>query len=192
MKDLLYQNTKLIGNSLKQLRVRDEYTLEYVANKAKVSLATLSNIENNKFTPKWENLKSILSVYNLSFATFIFLLSTQLKQKQIVFKNEDKILLAEKNKEFTICLIKPIQNEKDNEELEIEIESLKSTCDFTLPNCKIKGYLFGKSALLEIKNDEQDIKEGDYFEINSIDNFSFRNLDNSKCKILLSLNQPMF
>ncbi len=192
MKNLLYQNTKLIGNSLKQLRIRDEFTLDYVSSSANISLATLSNIENSKFIPKWENLKSILVVYKLSLAQFIYLIYPELKGNTIVYKNEDKILLAEIKDNFSLYLQKPLKNVNDIEQIELEIESLKSSCNFNLENCNIIGMNIGKSTLIEFKNDEQELKEGDLFEINNSNYFSFRNLDYKTCKILLSINPPMF
>jgi transcriptional regulator with XRE-family HTH domain len=192
MKDLLYQNNKIISESIKKLRIRDEHTLEFVSKTTGITLSTLSNIENNKFIPKWDNLKEILSLYNLSLAKFIYLLFPDLITKKSVFLNEDKILLVEKKNEFEIYLLKPLQNENDEENLEINIEPLKSSHQFVFKESKVKGVFCGNSGLIEFINDEQELKYGDYFEINKLIGFKLRNLDSSICKIFLTLNFPEF
>ena len=62
--DICYNNIMLIGNRLKELRKQQNLTQSYVANCLGINQNNVSDWENDKTRPEYENLAKLSKLYD--------------------------------------------------------------------------------------------------------------------------------
>lgn len=69
-----------VGEKLGDLRDKSKMKLEEVAEKTKLSASTISNYENNKSSPTYDNLCKILEVYGVPIGNFFGMVYTKYEE----------------------------------------------------------------------------------------------------------------
>ena len=105
-----------IGRKLKQLRIRNDLTLEELASRSELTKGFLSQVERNLTSPSVSTLEDILEALGTDLATFF----KESREEQIVFHTDD--FFIDEQEDFTIYWIIP--NAQKNE-MEPMILSLK-------------------------------------------------------------------
>lgn len=178
-----------IGNRIKQLRIRNDLTLEDLASRCELTKGFLSQLERNLTSPSIQTLEDITQILGVSLSEFF----KEDKNEQIVFKEEDTFI--DEHNGVTTHWIVPNSQKNEMEPIILELN----------PNCKSNiiyphegeefGYVLSGKVQLIISNNKKTkftVKKGESFYISGSKEHYINNPFNSKAKILWVCNPPIF
>lgn len=186
---------EFIGKNLQRLRSASERTLRDAAERAGISKAFLSLVENGKRRVKAPELRKILNVYNYSVGRFI---------SEALFDVEDELNFIQQRKDFIllegdlnksvyhILLLRPVLHKHDIELLEIYLPP-DTELNYKLSiSAEIRGIMKSGSMLIDFTNDENVANEGDEFSFDGKIPHIYRNHTANPATANLIIYPPMF
>ena len=166
-----------IGNRIKALRKEKNMTLDELAKKSGVALATLSRMENNKMTGTLDSHKNICKTLGTSLADLYRDIEAVPKGKQTEYfssttKAKQELLVTKtQNKKIIPLMLK----------IEPEGRTQKET-----DNLGIEKFLYIMSGSIEatVGNEKYNLKQGDSLYFDASLEHVFKNRSKTECRAL--------
>lgn len=175
-----------IGRKLKQLRIRNDLTLEELASRSELTKGFLSQVERNLTSPSVSTLGDILEALGTDLAAFF----KESKEEQIVFHEDD--FFVDEQEDLTIQWIIP--NAQKNE-MEPMIVTLKpNACSQSVdPHIGEEfGYVLSGKITLVNGDKEFTVKKGETFYIGGRYVHYLKNDSKYDASVLWVSTPPMF
>lgn len=175
-----------IGRKLKQLRIRNDLTLEELASRSELTKGFLSQVERSLTSPSVSTLEDILEALGTDLASFF----KESKEEQIVFHQED--FFVDEQEDLTINWIIP--NAQKNE-MEPILLTLKPNAHSQMIDPHIGeefGYVMNGKVILVNGEQEFMLKKGETFYISGKSLHYLKNNSKSDASILWVTTPPMF
>ena len=174
----IIHHPKLLGESLRRLRLASDMSVQQAANSLGISKAFLSMIESGQRTVKFEMLLGLMRIYRYSLAWFLtqtrdsFLqsvLDKPLDQSThtIVQNRSDALLMTgtrSSDTETRLLLQRPLRSRDDHEWLELLLPPQSQLTEQPLSIAgEVRGVVQRGTLLLVLNNDEYRAKAGEEF-----------------------------
>ncbi len=175
-----------IGRKLKQLRIRNDLTLEELASRSELTKGFLSQVERNLTSPSVSTLEDILAALGTNLAAFF----KEANEEQIVFHEDDFFVDEQEN--FTIHWIIPnaLKNEMEPMILTLKTAGVSQVIDPHIGE-EFAYVLQGKVALVNGER-EHIVKKGETFYISGRNTHYIKNIGKHEAKVLWVSTPPMF
>lgn len=175
-----------IGRKLKQLRIRNDLTLEELASRSELTKGFLSQVERNLTSPSVSTLEDILEALGTDLASFF----KESREDKIVFHADD--FFVDEQDEFTIHWIIP--NAQKNE-MEPMILTLKPNgCSQIIDPHIGEEFAYVLQGKVELVNNDEAhaLKKGETFYISGRNTHYIRNVGKHDAIVLWVSTPPMF
>lgn len=177
-----------LGKRVKQLRVKNDLTLEELASRTELTKSFLSQVERNLTTPSLPTLENIVEVLGVSMGDFF----KDEENVQITFTEQD---YYEDEKDLVkITYLIPNGQRNDMEPILLTIEP-QGVSQVIVPHSgEEMGYVLqGKIILHDLTNNiSQTVKKGETFYIKGDFRHCLENTSNSVAKVLWISTPPVF
>lgn len=175
-----------IGHKLKQLRVRQNLTLEELASRCELTKGFLSQVERNLTSPSIVTLNDILEALGSSLSEFF----REEKQDQAVFHKED--FFVDKKEDYTIQWIVPNSQKNEMEPILMDIPGGSKSFDVAPHHGEEFGIVLEGSVILCIGNTKQAVRRGETFYLKGKEFHCIRNENKTTARILWISTPPIF
>ena len=175
-----------IGKNLKELRLRQDLTLEELASRSELTKGFLSQVERNLTSPSISSLEDILDALVTSLSEFF----KPEKEEQIVFGSSD--FFVDEKDDYTIEWIVP--NAQKNE-MEPILLTLKPGCRSEIMEShggEEFGYVLKGSISLVIDEKKYRLRPRETFYINGKKTHYLLNTGSNEARVLWITTPPMF
>ncbi len=175
-----------IGEKIKRIRVKNQLTLEELANRSELTKGFLSQVERNLTSPSIATLEDILEALGTSLGEFF----AEDKEEQIVFTPNDYFENIQDN--YMISYIVP--NAQKNAMEPILLQLKKGGVSETIEPHEGQefGYVISGKIVLVYGQEEFIIKRGQTFYIKGDRSHSIKNLWDTEAKVIWVSNPPSF
>ena len=175
-----------IGGKLKRLRIKNQLTLEDVANRSELSKGFLSQLENNNCSPSISTLEDILEVLGSSLHEFF----SENKEDTIVFRPND--CFENEQEEYTISYIVPNAQKNSIEPIKITINPGGKSNEIVPHDGEDFGYVLYGTATLVYGKEKHIMNEGDTFYVYCNENYHIENNSDKPCSLIWISTPPFF
>ncbi|NLY63140.1 MAG: helix-turn-helix domain-containing protein [Erysipelothrix sp.] len=175
-----------IGNRLKDLRLKNDLTLEELASRSELTKGFLSQVERDLTSPSVSTLSDILEALGISFTDFFKLE----KPVQKVFKEED--FFVDEQNDYTINWIVPNSQKNMMEPIIIEINPQSSSMEIEPFDGEEFGYVLKGEIELVFKDEVKKVKTGETFYLLGDEVHTLLNRKNTVAKVMWVVNPPIF
>lgn len=175
-----------IGHKLKQLRVRQNLTLEELASRSELTKGFLSQVERDLTSPSIATLNDILEALGSSLAEFF----REEKQDQIVFKKDD--FFVDERDDYTINWIVPNTQKNEMEPILVEIPGGSKSFEVSPHEGEEFGICLEGTIVLHIGSDKYIIRKGETFYLKGREFHYLTNDNKSPAKVLWVSTPPVF
>ncbi len=176
-----------IGYRIKQLRTKQNLTLEELASRCELTKGFLSQLERNLTSPSIATLENILEVLGVKMADFF----KDNKAEQVVFTEKD--YYVDKQEDSTIHWIVPNAQKNEMEPIILEIMP-NGQSRVIMPHVGEEfGYVLSGKIQLVINDQEGlSVKKGETFYILGNEQHYLRNDSNQIARVLWICTPPIF
>jgi transcriptional regulator with XRE-family HTH domain len=175
-----------IGHKLKQLRVRQNLTLEELASRCELTKGFLSQVERNLTSPSIVTLNDILEALGSSLADFF----KEQKEDKVVFRKDD--FFTDSKEDYTIHWIVPNSQKNEMEPILVTIEPGGSTYPDNPHEGEEFGYVTEGTITIVIDNEKHQAKKGESFYIACDKPHYLENTTNRQAKAIWISSPPSF
>lgn len=175
-----------IGKKLKRLRIKNQLTLEDVANRSELSKGFLSQLENNNCSPSISTLEDILEVLGSSLQDFF----TENKEDSIVFTKKD--YFENEQDEYKIDYLVPNAKKNSVEPIRITIYPGGKSQTVIPHDGEDFGYVLSGCADLIYGSEKHHLKKGDTFYVYCNESYYLENNSKNDCNIIWISTPPFF
>ena len=176
-----------IGKKVRDLRIKNNLTLEELANRTELSKGFLSQLENNLTSPSISTLEDIISVLGSSLESFF----KNDEKEQIVFGQNDYFI--DEHEEYTIEWIVPNAIKNEMEPILLTIKGKGKGPEIYPHDGEEFGYVL--SGQLKIESDvdsKQTIKKGETFYFKGDYRHCLINEKEKECRLIWISTAPIF
>ncbi len=174
----IISHPKILGESLRRLRIARDMSLQQAADSASVSKSFLSMVESGQRTMRFEDLLRLFSAYRYPFGWFLtqtrdsFLQSTfdeplDKAMFNIVQPRANSLLMTGErlsDASARLLLLRPLRSRDDSEWLELMLPAQTQLTENPLSlSGEVRGVVQRGTLLLLLDNNEYRAKEGDEF-----------------------------
>jgi len=179
-----------IGRKLNTLRKKYRLSQDQLAERAGITKAHLSLIENNKRSVTVKTLRKILGVMNENLASFF---SEPEDEAHIVYRENSYILIPAANNTYTNKLLVPINSERKLESILVVLKPGGTLGDPYTHKGEEFGLVLKGKGLLYVDGKEYKISKGDRFYFISSLMHTVQNLsDEEEMQVLFVSTPPTF
>lgn len=175
-----------IGRKLKQLRIRNDLTLEELASRSELTKGFLSQVERNLTSPSVSTLEDILEALGTNLAMFF----KESKEEQIVFHEED--FFVDEQEDYTIHWIIPNAQKNEMEPIYLTLHTGAKSQMIDSHDGEEFGYVLSGHVTLVNGDKEYNLKKGETFYISGKYLHYLKNTAKSDATILWVTTPPMF
>lgn len=175
-----------IGARIKQMRIRNDLTLEELASRSELTKGFLSQLERNLTSPSVSTLEDILEALGSDLASFF----KDSKQDKIVFKKED--YFVDEHEEYCIHWIVPNAQKNEMEPILLELNAGGTSKEFDPHDGEEFGFVLEGRIVLVNGEKEYPVKKGETFYINGKYRHFLRNTGKNNAKVLWITTPPLF
>lgn len=175
-----------IGGKLKQLRVKNQLTLEELANRSELTKGFLSQVERNLTSPSIATLEDILEALGTSLGEFF----VEEKEEQIVFTNDDYFINSQE--QYTISYIVPNAQKNSMEPLLIQLPVGGRSEEYGPYEAEEFGYVLAGRISLVYGEEKHLVKKGQTFYIQCDKSHYLVNEGENEAKVIWVCNPPSF
>ncbi len=175
-----------IGHKLKQMRVRQNLTLEELASRCELTKGFLSQVERNLTSPSIVTLNDILEALGSSLGEFF----GDEEQEKIVFKKSD--FFVDEKDDYTIHWIVPNTQKNEMEPILLEIPPKSSSFTVNPHNGEEFGYVLDGVVTLEISGKLATVRKGETFYLKGREDHLLINKGSKKAMVLWVSTPPVF
>lgn len=167
-----------VGKSIKKMRTNQKISIRDLAKKAKISPASLSNIERNMNSPTFESLTKICEALGIHLIDFLKI--NEGDEKLITRKYEREIINTEDDDKLSYELLNLF-----NSDFKMMAINMEPECDFKyivkdFPSDEIGLVLEGRMEI-QVNDKVYLLEEGDSIYIQSNTEYKYRNVCDEKC-----------
>ncbi len=175
-----------IGKKLKRLRVKNQLTLEELANRCELSKGFLSQLENNNCSPSISTLEDIIGVLGSSLPDFF----AEDKEETIVFSEKD--YFVNEQEEYRIDYLVPNAQKNSSEPIRITIFPKGKSQEIAPHEGEDFGYVLQGSADLIYGEEKHHLKKGDTFYVYCNETYYIENNGKRDCELIWVSSPPFF
>lgn len=177
-----------IGNRIKQLRMKNNLTLEELASRCELTKGFLSQLERNLTSPSIATLTDITEVLGVSLAYFF----KEEEETRYVFGNDDYYI--DEREDSMITWLVPNAQKNEMEPVMYELNPGSSSFVVKPHEGEEFGYVLrGNIALVNVHDDsELPVKKGETFYLDGNDEHYIINRGDKNAKFLWICTPPIF
>ena len=177
-----------IGARIKQLRIKNDLTLEELASRTELTKGFLSQLERNLTSPSIQTLEDIAEALGVTMAGFF----SEEKDEKIVFTPEDAFV--DEREGFTIHWIVPNAQKNEMEPVVLEIEPGQMSFTIAPHEGEEMGYVLSGKVSLMRENHKKGVvvKKGETFYIRGDQEHFLVNPGSKKAVVLWISTPPEF
>lgn len=175
-----------LGNKIKELRTKNNLTLEELASRCELTKGFLSQLERDLTSPSISTLEDILEALGTSLAEFF----NEKKDEQLVFTNEDYFI--DEREGYKVSWIVPNAQKNEMEPIIVEIESKQSAQVMNPHEGEEFGYVLEGRVTLVYGDQEMVVRKGQNFYIMGDREHYLRNDGSYTAKVLWISTPPLF
>ena len=174
-----------IGARIRQLRIKNDLTLEELASRTELTKGFLSQLERNLTSPSIQTLEDIAEALGVTMAGVF----SEEKDEKIVFTPEDAFV--DEREGFTIHWIVPNAQKNVMEPILLELQPGQSSFQIEPHNGQEMGYVLSGKVLLVRENIKKGVllKKGETFYIKG-DQAHWLNNPGVKTAMVLWISTP--
>jgi transcriptional regulator with XRE-family HTH domain len=177
-----------IGHRIRQLRIKNDLTLEELASRTELTKGFLSQLERNLTSPSLQTLEDICEALGVSMSRFF----ADEKEEQIVFREED--VFVDERKDQVLHWIVPNAQKNRMEPLLLEMEPGAESMHIDPHEGEEMGYVLSGRVTLCFSNHEkgQTVKKGETFYMTGNEAHWLCNRSHQKAAVLWISTPPVF
>ena len=175
-----------IGKNLKELRLRQDLTLEELASRSELTKGFLSQVERNLTSPSISTLEDILEALGTSLSEFF----KPEKEEQIVFGTAD--FFVDEREDYTIEWIVPNAQKNEMEPILLELPQGGESFAMDPHSGEEFGYVLKGTIMLVIGSQSHRVKAKETFYIDGTKSHYLMNPGTADARILWITTPPMF
>jgi transcriptional regulator with XRE-family HTH domain len=176
----------LIGKKIKQLRLKNELTLEELANRTELSKGFLSQLERDLTTTSVQTLLDILEVLGTSPVSFF----NERKDEKVIFSEDD--IFVQETAEYNVSWLIPSAQKNSMEPILIEIMPGAQSEVVQPFEGEAFGYVLEGKVILRYGENIYHLSKNGTFYVNGDMQHYLVNDSNQKCKIIWIATPPVF
>ncbi|MDD7280783.1 helix-turn-helix domain-containing protein [Floccifex sp.] len=175
-----------IGKKIKELRLRNNLTLEELASRSELTKGFLSQVERDLTSPSITTLEDILEALGTDLAHFF----SEEKNVQVVFRQAD--FFVDEKEDSMIEWIVPNAQKNQMEPIILTLKPKQQSQEMTSFNGEEFGYVLSGSVHLVIGTKSYKVSKGETFYLNGKESHYLFNYTNKDARILWVTTPPMF
>jgi len=175
-----------IGKKLKTLRLKNQLTLEDVANRCELSKGFLSQVENNNCSPSISTLEDLLEVLGSSLSEFF----AGDEEDKIVYTDEDYFVNEQDS--YTISYLVPNAQRNECEPIKIVIKPRSVSQTVEPHDGEDFGYVSDGDAVLVYGDDRHTLHKGDSFYVKCNAPYYIENNTDKTAELIWVSTPPFF
>lgn len=177
-----------VGKRIKQLRMKNNFTLDELASRTELTKGFLSQLERNLTSPSLQTLEDIASALGVTMERFF----KEENDVEIVFK-EDDYFVDEQDK-ITIKWIVPNAQNNQMEPILIEIKENGMSQEIKPHKGEEFGYVLSGEIELESSTLKvvEKVKTGECFYLKGNETYQLKNSKNKIARVLWVSTPPIF
>jgi len=175
-----------IGKKLKRLRLKNQLTLEDVANRCELSKGFLSQVENNNCSPSISTLEDLLEVLGSSLNEFF----SDNSENKIVFTDKD--YFVNEQDDYTISYLVPNAQKNDAEPIKISINPHSDSQTVTPHAGEDFGYVIKGRVILCYGEERHKMSKGDSFYVRCNEPYYISNKSDKTAELIWVSTPPFF
>ena len=175
-----------LGAKIKDLRTKNNLTLEELASRCELTKGFLSQLERDLTSPSISTLEDILEALGTTLADFF----NEKKEEQLVFTKDD--YFVDEREGYTVQWIVPNAQKNKMEPIIVEIESQQSSQIMYPHEGEEFGYVLEGRVTLCYGEHEQVVRKGQNFYIMGDKEHYLRNDGSYTAKVLWVSTPPLF
>ncbi len=182
------EGTMDIGHRIKQLRTKNNLTLEELASRCELTKGFLSQLERNLTSPSIQTLQDIAEALGVSMAKFF----QEESAEKIVFTEED--FFVDDQDGSCIHWIVPNAQKNEMEPILLELKTGKESHKITPHEGEEFGFVVSGKITLVLGSEEQEniVKKGETFYIKGNQEHYLKNESAQLAKVLWVCTPPIF
>ncbi len=177
-----------IGRKLKRLRLANDLTQEELANRTGLTKGYISQLERDHTSPSLSTLKDLLDVLGETMASFF----EEHPEEQTVYKQDDRILMAESTERFKVELLVQASQKRDMEPVLVTLAPGAKTWEDRSHQGQEFGYILNGDVSLQLGRDHHKLCQGDCFYFTSDKKHLLKNVGQTEAQILWVVTPPTF
>lgn len=146
-----------IGEKLKRLRIKNQLTLEELANRSELTKGFLSQVERNLTSPSIATLADILEALGTTLGEFF----SEEKEEKIVFSSND--FFENEQDEYRVSYIIPNAQKNMMEPILLELSKGGTSQKVAPFNGEVFGFIIAGKVLLHYGENKLTVKKGQTF-----------------------------
>ncbi|MEJ8736959.1 XRE family transcriptional regulator [Erysipelotrichaceae bacterium HCN-30851] len=175
-----------IGKKLKDLRLRNDLTLEELASRSELTKGFLSQVERNLTSLSISTLEDLLEALGTNLADFF----KEEKEEKIVFQTQD--FFEDKKEGYMIEWVIPNAQKNEMEPILLTLHPHEQSMVMECHNGEEFGYILKGNVTLVRGNNKYRLKAKETFYLDGKFSHYLINNGNSDAKILWITTPPMF
>ncbi|MGM9946870.1 helix-turn-helix domain-containing protein [Floccifex sp.] len=175
-----------IGKKIKELRLRNNLTLEELASRSELTKGFLSQVERDLTSPSIATLEDILEALGTDLSHFF----QEEKNVQVVFRQND--FFVDEREDSIVEWIVPNAQKNEMEPIILTLLPKEQSQEMTSFVGEEFGYVLSGSIQLVIGNKVYKVNKGETFYLNGKESHYLFNYTNKNAKILWVTTPPMF
>jgi transcriptional regulator with XRE-family HTH domain len=175
-----------IGAKMKQLRVKNQLTLEELANRSELTKGFLSQVERNLTSPSIATLEDILEALGTTLGEFF----SEDKEEQIVFTSND--YFVNEQEDYDISYIVPNAQKNSMEPILIKLHPGCESEKYSPYEGEEFGYVLQGKIELHYGNEHYTVKKGQTFYLKGDKEHYLKNVWESEARVIWVSNPPSF
>ncbi len=177
-----------IGNRIKQLRTKNNLTLEELASRCELTKGFLSQLERNLTSPSIQALQDIAEALGVTMAKFF----QEEEDEKIVFSEEDYFI--DEKEDSVVHWIVPNAQKNEMEPILLELKTGGESQLISPHEGEEFGYVLSGKIKLFMGNNKNGIlvKKGETFYIQGDEEHYLKNESSQLAKILWICTPPIF
>lgn len=175
-----------IGKRLKDLRIRNDLTLEELASRSELTKGFLSQVERNLTSPSISTLEDLLEALGTNLSEFF----QPDREEQIVFQTQD--FFENVKDEYTIEWIIPNAQKNEMEPILLTLHPHQKSMEMDCHNGEEFGYVLKGNVTLVRGNKKYKLKAKETFYLDGKISHYLVNNGSSDAKVLWITTPPMF
>lgn len=175
-----------IGQRIKQLRKKNNLTLEELASRCELTKGFLSQIERDLSSPSISTLNDIVEALGMTLAQFF----QEEKEEKLVFATEDHFI--DQRDGMKIHWIVPNAQKNEMEPIILELETDQKSQDISPHEGEEFGYVLAGRIVLVDGEKEYVVKKGQTFYIKGTNPHYLMNKSTQLAKVLWICTPPIF
>lgn len=178
----------IIGDKLKQLRIKNGLTQEELADRLELSKGFISQIERDLTSPSIATLVDMLECLGTNIQDFF----NESVEEKVVFSEEDIFIKEDKDLRNNIHWIVPTSQKNEMEPILLHLEKEGSSIEHDPHEGEEFGYVLEGTILLHIGNKSYKVKKGETFYFKPTLTHYITNGGNKKASVLWVCTPPSF